>query len=87
MALVTSTGFVVDDAIDIENIARYVEDGVPPMQAALQGKSRSVSRSFLDGVADRGTDSAVVHGRRGRRLFHEFAITLAVAILISALSR
>ena len=47
MALTISTGFVVDDAIVmIENIARYVEDGMKPLEAALRGSSRSASPSF-----------------------------------------
>ena len=46
MALTISTGFVVDDAIVmIENIARYIEEGDPPLQAALKGPSRSASPS------------------------------------------
>ena len=46
MALTIATGFVVDDAIVmIENIARYVEEGDPPLEAALKGASRSASRS------------------------------------------
>ena len=46
MALTISTGFVVDDAIVmIENIARYIEEGEPPLEAALKGSSRSASRS------------------------------------------
>ena len=48
MALTIATGFVVDDAIVmIENISRHIEDGEPPMQAALQGRdARSASPSF-----------------------------------------
>ena len=46
MALTIATGFVVDDAIVmIENIARYVEEGEPPLEAALKGSSRSASPS------------------------------------------
>ena len=46
MALTIATGFVVDDAIVmIENIARYLEMGETPFQAALKGSSRSASRS------------------------------------------
>ena len=48
MALTIATGFVVDDAIVmIENISRYIEEGMEPMEAALKGaRSRSGSRSF-----------------------------------------
>ena len=46
MALTIATGFVVDDAIVmIENIARYVEEGEPPLEAALKGAGRSASPS------------------------------------------
>ena len=86
MALVISTGFVVDDAIVmIENIARYVEDGVPPMQAALQGSKQigftiiSLTVSLIAVLIP-----LLFMGDVVGRLFHEFAITLAVAILISA---
>ena len=47
MALTISTGFVVDDAIVvIENISRYIEQGMSPMEAALRARKRSVSRYF-----------------------------------------
>ena len=46
MALTISTGFVVDDAIVVlENITRYIEEGVPPREAALQARAKSVSPS------------------------------------------
>ncbi len=68
MALTISTGFVVDDAIVmIENISRYIEEGEPPMEAALEGRGADwLYDSLADRVADRGADSAAVHGRRGR---------------------
>ena len=68
MALTIATGFVVDDAIVmIENIARYVEEGEPPLEAALKGvEADRLHDHVADGVADRGADSAAVHGRRGR---------------------
>ncbi len=86
MALTIATGFVVDDAIVmIENIARHVEEGKPPMQAALDG-ARQMGFTILS-----LTFSLVAvlipllfMGDVVGRLFHEFAITLAVAILISA---
>jgi multidrug efflux pump len=86
MALTVATGFVVDDAIVmIENIARYVEAGEAPMQAALKGAGQigftiiSLTVSLIAVLIPLLFMSEVVG-----RLFREFAITLAVAILISA---
>jgi len=86
MALTISTGFVVDDAIVmIENIARYVEKGEPPLQAALQGAKQigftiiSLTISLIAVLIP-----LLFMGDVVGRLFHEFAITLAVSILISA---
>ncbi len=86
MALTVATGFVVDDAIVmIENIARYVEAGEPPMQAALKGAGQigftiiSLTISLIAVLIPLLFMSEVVG-----RLFREFAITLAVSILISA---
>jgi multidrug efflux pump len=86
MALTISTGFVVDDAIVmIENIARYVEEGEPPMQAALKGAKQigftiiSLTISLIAVLIPLLFMADVVG-----RLFHEFAVTMAVAILISA---
>jgi multidrug efflux pump len=86
MALTVATGFVVDDAIVmIENIARYVEAGEPPMQAALKGAGQigftiiSLTVSLIAVLIPLLFMSEVVG-----RLFREFAITLAVSILISA---
>ncbi len=86
MALTIATGFVVDDAIVmIENIVRYVEAGDPPLEAALKG-SRQIGFTIIS-----LTFSLVAvlipllfMGDVVGRLFHEFAVTLAVAILISA---
>ncbi|WP_295857646.1 efflux RND transporter permease subunit [uncultured Xylophilus sp.] len=85
MALTISTGFVVDDAIVmIENIARYVEDGEPPMQAALKGAKQigftivSLTISLIAVLIP-----LLFMGDVVGRLFHEFAITMAVAILVS----
>ncbi|MBI4291569.1 MAG: MdtB/MuxB family multidrug efflux RND transporter permease subunit [Betaproteobacteria bacterium] len=86
MALTVATGFVVDDAIVmIENIARYVERGEPPLEAALKG-ARQIGFTIIS-----LTFSLVAvlipllfMGDVVGRLFREFAITLAVAILISA---
>ena len=86
MALTIATGFVVDDAIVmIENISRYIEEGEPPLQAALKGSAQIgftiISLTFsLIAVLIPLLFMADVIGR----LFREFAITLAVAILISA---
>ncbi|BCK88025.1 multidrug resistance protein MdtB [Sideroxyarcus emersonii] len=86
MALTIATGFVVDDAIVmIENIARYIEQGEPPMQAALKGAKQigftiiSLTFSLIAVLIP-----LLFMGDVVGRLFREFAITLAVAILISA---
>jgi multidrug efflux pump len=86
MALVIATGFVVDDAIVvIENIARYVEQGDPPLQAALKGAEQigftiiSLTFSLVAVLIP-----LLFMGDVVGRLFREFSITLAVAILISA---
>ncbi len=86
MALTISTGFVVDDAIVmIENIARYVEEGEAPLAAALKGSQQigftiiSLTISLIAVLIP-----LLFMGDVVGRLFHEFAITLAVAILISA---
>jgi multidrug efflux pump len=86
MALTISTGFVVDDAIVmIENIARYVEEGETPLQAALKGREADrLHHHLAHRLADRGADSAAVHGRRGRAAVPRVRHHLAVAILISA---
>ncbi len=85
MALVVATGFVVDDAIVvIENIARYLEQGDSPLEAALKG-SKQIAFTIIS-----LTFSLVAvlipllfMGDVVGRLFREFAVTLAVAILIS----
>ncbi len=86
MALTIATGFVVDDAIVmIENIARYVEEGDPPLQAALKGSEQigftiiSLTVSLIAVLIP-----LLFMGDVVGRLFREFAITLAVTILISA---
>ncbi len=86
MALTISTGFVVDDAIVmIENIARYVEEGEPPMEAALKGAKQigftilSLTVSLIAVLIP-----LLFMGDVVGRLFREFAITLGVTILISA---
>jgi multidrug efflux pump len=86
MALTIATGFVVDDAIVmIENIARYIEAGDPPLEAALKGAEQigftiiSLTFSLIAVLIP-----LLFMGDVVGRLFREFAITLAVAILISA---
>ncbi|HLZ66562.1 MAG TPA: MdtB/MuxB family multidrug efflux RND transporter permease subunit [Aliidongia sp.] len=87
MALTISTGFVVDDAIVmIENIARYVEMGETPLNAALKGSEEigftiiSLTVSLIAVLIP-----LLFMGDVVGRLFHEFAITLAVTIVISAI--
>ena len=87
MALTIATGFVVDDAIVmIENIARYIERGEPPMRAALTGATQigftiiSLTISLIAVLIPLLFMSDVVG-----RLFREFAVTLAITILISAI--
>ena len=85
MALTIATGFVVDDAIVmIENIARYLERGEKPLQAALKGASQigftlvSLTLSLIAVLIPLLFMTEVVG-----RLFREFALTLAVAIFLS----
>jgi multidrug efflux pump len=85
MALAISTGFVVDDAIVVmENIVRLMEMGVPPMAAALRGSEEtgptvlSMSLSLIAAFIP-----ILFMGGIPGRLFHEFAVTLAVSIAIS----
>jgi multidrug efflux pump len=86
MALTISTGFVVDDAIVmIENISRYLEEGHTPMQAALEGAEQigftivSLTVSLIAVLIP-----LLFMGDVVGRLFREFAVTLAVTIIISA---
>ncbi|WP_151869725.1 MdtB/MuxB family multidrug efflux RND transporter permease subunit [Acinetobacter sp. TUM15509] len=86
MALTIATGFVIDDAIVmIENISRYIEQGEPPMQAALKGSEQigftiiSLTISLIAVLIP-----LLFMGDVVGRLFREFAVTLAVSILISA---
>ncbi len=87
MALTIATGFVVDDAIVmIENIARHIEQGETPMQAALKGAKQigfTISSLTLSLIAV--LIPLLFMGDVVGRLFREFAITLAVSILISAI--
>ena len=86
MALTVSTGFVVDDAIVmIENVVRYIEQGVPPLQAAYQGAKQigftivSLTVSLIAVFIPLLFMTGVVG-----RLFNEFAVTLAVSVVVSA---
>ncbi len=86
MALTIATGFVVDDAIVmIENIARYIEAGERPLAAALKG-SRQIAFTIISLTISliAVLIPLLFMGDVVGRLFREFAITLAVAILISA---
>jgi multidrug efflux pump len=86
MALTIATGFVVDDAIVmIENIARYIEAGESPLQAALKGSEQigftivSLTISLIAVLIP-----LLFMGDIVGRLFREFAVTLSVSILVSA---
>ncbi len=86
MALTISTGFVVDDAIVmIENISRYIEEGESPLQAALKGAEQigftilSLTVSLIAVLIP-----LLFMGDIVGRLFREFAVTLAVTIIVSA---
>ncbi len=86
MALTISTGFVVDDAIVmIENITRYVEEGETPLEAALKG-SKQIGFTILSLTVSliAVLIPLLFMGDVVGRLFREFAITLGVTILISA---
>ncbi|MBV8900096.1 MAG: multidrug efflux RND transporter permease subunit [Verrucomicrobia bacterium] len=87
MALTISTGFVVDDAIVmIENIFRYIEEGEEPLEAALKGSRQigftviSLSISLIAVFIPLLFMTGIVG-----RLFREFAITLSVAVIVSAI--
>jgi multidrug efflux pump len=87
MALTIATGFVVDDAIVvIENISRFIEDGDSPLEAALKGAQQigftiiSLTVSLIAVLIP-----LLFMGDVVGRLFHEFALTLAVTIVISAI--
>lgn len=86
MALTISTGFVVDDAIVmIENISRYIEEGEDPLQAALKG-SKQIGFTILSLTVSliAVLIPLLFMGDVVGRLFREFAVTLGVTILISA---
>src|SRR5262249_20246122 len=85
MALTIATGFVVDDAIVVlENVSRHIEEGMPPMQAAMRGAAEvgftvvSMSLSLVAVFIP-----ILLMGGMVGRLFREFAVVLSVAVLIS----
>jgi len=85
MALTIATGFVVDDAIVVlENVSRHMEDGMPPLKAAMQGASEvgftvlSMSTSLVAVFIP-----ILLMGGMIGRLFREFAVVLSVAVLVS----
>ncbi len=87
MALTIATGFVVDDAIVmVENIARFIEEGVPPFEAALRGSKQigftiiSLTVSLVAVLIP-----LLFMGGLIGRLFREFAVTLSISIFVSAL--
>jgi multidrug efflux pump len=85
MALTIATGFVVDDAVVVlENVSRHIEEGMAPMQAALRG-AREVGFTVLSmslSLIAVFIPILLMGGIVGR-LFREFSVTLAVAILVS----
>jgi len=86
MALTIATGFVVDDAIVmIENIARYIEAGDHPLEAALKG-ARQIAFTIISLTASLVAVfiPLLFMGDVIGRLFHEFAVTLAITVIISA---
>jgi multidrug efflux pump len=87
MALTVATGFVVDDAIVVsENVVRHLEQGMPPMEAALKG-AREIGFTVLSisiSLVAVFTPILLMGGIVGR-LFREFAVTLSVAIVVSML--
>jgi multidrug efflux pump len=85
MALTIATGFVVDDAIVVlENVSRHIEEGMPPMKAAMRGASEvgftvvSMSLSLVAVFIP-----ILLMGGMVGRLFREFAVVLSTAVLIS----
>jgi hydrophobe/amphiphile efflux-1 (HAE1) family protein len=87
MALTIATGFVVDDAIVVlENVTRYIEKGLPPMEAALRG-SKEITFTVLSmsiSLVAVFIPILLMGGMVGR-LFREFAVTLSAAIMVSLL--
>ena len=85
MALTLSVGFVVDDAIVmLENIVRHMENGEPPMEAALNG-SKEIGFTIISMTLSLAAVFIPVLFMQGilGRLLHEFAVTITVAVLVS----
>ncbi|CAK0745930.1 multidrug efflux pump RND permease subunit MdtC [Gammaproteobacteria bacterium] len=85
MALAVATGFVVDDAIVVlENVSRYLEEGIPPIEAALRG-TREVSFTVISMTLSLVAVFIPILFMGGiiGRLFREFGVTLAAAVLVS----
>ena len=85
MALTLCVGFVVDDAIVmLENIVRHMENGEPPMEAALKG-SREIGFTIISMTLSLSAVFIPVLFMSGLlgRLLHEFAVTIVVAVLVS----
>ncbi len=85
MALTVSTGFVVDDAIVVlENIARYIEEGVAPREAALRGAQEVAFTVFSISISLIAVFLPILLlGGLAGRLFHELAMTVSITIMIS----
>jgi multidrug efflux pump len=85
MALTIATGFVVDDAIVVmENISRFLEEGMPPVDAALKGAEEIGSTIFTISISLVAVFIPILlMGGIVGRLFREFAVTLSTAILVS----
>src|SRR5580693_1081769 len=85
MALAISTGFVVDDAIVVmENVVRLMELGVPPMEAALKGSEETGPTVLSMSLSLVAVFIPILFmGGIPGRLFHEFAVTMAISIAIS----
>jgi HAE1 family hydrophobic/amphiphilic exporter-1 len=87
MALTLAVGFVVDDAIVmLENIVRHVEDGMSPMEAAHKG-SREITFTIISMTISLVAVFIPVFFMGGvvGRVFHEFAIVIGIAVLVSGL--
>jgi HAE1 family hydrophobic/amphiphilic exporter-1 len=87
MALILSIGFVVDDAIVmLENIVRHIEQGEPPLEAAVKG-SREIGFTILSMTVSLAAVFIPILFMSGvlGRLFREFAVTITAAVLISGL--
>ena len=85
MALTIGTGFVVDDAVVVlENIARHLEEGIESERSRAERQRRSWLYGDLDQpLAHRRVSADPADAGHRRTLFHEFAVTLSIAILIS----